>query len=261
MCGSIDKPVHSGWVRPRAHAVSVAGRLMCQGETWRGCRPLSLDSRDTAALVLFLRATPLASARPLLTGCPPPPAVIYKTSLLHLQPRQMTIYLPEVRKISMDSVNLPVFNPNVFSEDEDDLPGVLSNIRSLVISPRPLLVGRDGAQRVSSRGFQRVPVCLLPRLAKVWCLSKVGRCVRCHGRKVTRWHWSGKAGSYQSKDAGGGCDAALHRALLPSSHHGLDKETLMGPVRTQNLEPKSSLSDPRPAPILSIPAQRVVSLT
>jgi hypothetical protein len=35
----------------------------------------------------------------------------------------MTIYLPEVRKISMDYINLPVFNPNVFSEDEDDLPG------------------------------------------------------------------------------------------------------------------------------------------
>jgi len=45
----------------------------------------------------------------------------------------MTIYLPEVRKISHDFMSLPVFNPNVFSEDEDDLPGMkeskMSSIR------------------------------------------------------------------------------------------------------------------------------------
>lgn len=45
----------------------------------------------------------------------------------------------------MDYINLPVFNPNVFSEDEDDLPGEVEfnicspiGLVSLWIDPTPL---------------------------------------------------------------------------------------------------------------------------
>lgn len=54
----------------------------------------------------------------------------------------MTIYLPEVRKISHDFMSLPVFNPNVFSEDEDDLPGkkeIQKDANKLVRMPISLL--------------------------------------------------------------------------------------------------------------------------
>ncbi|XP_070568218.1 tubby-related protein 4-like [Ptychodera flava] len=49
-------------------------------------------------------------------------AINYKTSLLHLQPRQMTIILPELRPDMNNQVDIN-FNASMFSEDEEDSPG------------------------------------------------------------------------------------------------------------------------------------------
>ena len=138
---------------------------------------------------------------------------------------------------------------------------VCSHINWFVTSP--LLVGRDGDRVVSSQECQHVSPCLLPRFGKGTTSSvRLVGVVACHWRKVTYCHWFGEEGSYQSKDDEVAVMAHDHRALLPS-HFILSVVLLViCPDREVNRTHqdsvksglKPSLTDPRLALILSIPA-------